>query len=77
MSVIPNIRIGQGFDVHSWAEDPSRPLVLGGVEFPECTGLAGHSDADAIAHAVIDAMLGAAGAGDIGGLFPDTDPQFC
>lgn len=73
---IPNIRIGQGFDVHSWSEDPSRQLVLGGVEFSDTVGLTGHSDADVVAHAVIDAMLGAAGVGDIGGMFPDTDAQF-
>ncbi len=70
----PAIRIGQGFDVHGWSDDPTRPLVLGGVQFSESTGLAGHSDADPVAHAVIDAMLGAAGAGDIGDMFPDTDP---
>ena len=68
-----SFRIGQGFDVHPWSDDPSRKLVLGGVHFPEHPGLAGHSDADAAAHAVTDAILGAAGAGDIGQLFPDTD----
>jgi 2-C-methyl-D-erythritol 2,4-cyclodiphosphate synthase len=71
---VPDIRIGQGFDVHSWSDDPNRPLVLAGVEFTDAPGLVGHSDADAISHAVIDAMLGAVGAGDIGGMFPDTDP---
>jgi len=70
---VPNLRIGQGFDVHGWSDDPTRPLVLAGVEFSESAGLVGHSDADAIAHAVIDAMLGAVGAGDIGQMFPDTD----
>lgn len=69
-----NIRVGQGFDVHRFSDDPSRRLVLGGVHFPGERGLEGHSDADAIAHAVTDALLGAAGLGDIGQLFPDTDP---
>lgn len=67
-------RIGQGFDVHPWSADPERRLVLGGVVFPEARGLVGHSDADVIAHACTDAILGAAGLGDIGTLFPDTDP---
>jgi 2-C-methyl-D-erythritol 2,4-cyclodiphosphate synthase len=70
---LPSIRIGQGFDVHRWSDDPDRQLVLAGVVFTDSTGLAGHSDSDPIAHAVIDAMLGAAGAGDIGSMFPDTD----
>lgn len=70
----PRIRVGQGFDVHPFADDPARPLVLGGVTFPGAVGLAGHSDADVIAHAVTDALLGAAGLGDIGQHFPDTDP---
>ncbi|MCC6434987.1 MAG: 2-C-methyl-D-erythritol 4-phosphate cytidylyltransferase [Acidimicrobiales bacterium] len=69
------MRIGQGFDVHRFSDDPDRPLVLGGVRFDGAAGLAGHSDADAIAHAVTDALLGAAGLGDIGQLFPDTDPD--
>lgn len=68
------IRIGQGFDVHPFSTDPTRPLILGGVVFPGEPGLAGHSDADALAHAVADALLGAAGLGDIGSWFPDTDP---
>ena len=68
------IRIGQGFDIHPWSDDPERNLVLGGVSFPDFPGLAGHSDADAIAHACTDAVLGAVGLGDIGQLFPDTDP---
>lgn len=68
------MRIGQGFDVHPWSDDPNRPLVLGGVTFAEATGLVGHSDADVIAHACTDALLGAAGLGDIGSFFPDTDP---
>jgi 2-C-methyl-D-erythritol 2,4-cyclodiphosphate synthase len=67
------IRVGQGFDVHPFSDDPARPLVLGGVTFPEGPGLAGHSDADVVAHAVTDALLGAAGLGDIGQHFPDTD----
>ena len=70
----PRLRVGQGFDVHPFSDDPGRPLVLGGVAFPGERGLAGHSDADAIAHAVTDALLGAAGLGDIGQHFPDTDP---
>jgi 2-C-methyl-D-erythritol 2,4-cyclodiphosphate synthase len=70
--VIP--RVGTGFDIHPFSADPARRLVLGGVEL-EGPGLSGHSDADAVAHAVADALLGAAGLGDIGGLFPDTDPS--
>ena len=70
----PRLRVGQGFDVHPFSDDPSRPLVLGGVTVPGAQGLAGHSDADVIAHAVTDALLGAAGLGDIGQHFPDTDP---
>jgi 2-C-methyl-D-erythritol 2,4-cyclodiphosphate synthase len=70
------IRVGQGFDVHPFSDDPTRPLVLGGIAFPEARGLAGHSDADVVAHAVTDALLGAAGLGDIGQHFPDTDPAF-
>ena len=69
------IRIGQGFDVHRFADD-ERPLVLAGVTFVGERGLAGHSDADAVAHAVSDALLGAAGLGDIGSHFPDTDPKW-
>ena len=67
-------RIGHGFDVHPWSDDPGRPLVLAGAVFPGTRGLLGHSDADVIAHACTDALLGAAGLGDIGSLFPDTDP---
>jgi 2-C-methyl-D-erythritol 2,4-cyclodiphosphate synthase len=70
----PAIRVGQGFDVHAFSPEPDRPLVLGGVRFEGVPGLAGHSDADVIAHAVTDALLGAAGLGDIGQHFPDTDP---
>ena len=71
-----NVRVGQGFDIHRFSHDPQRPLVLGGVHFPGERGLVGHSDADAVAHAVADALLGAAGLGDIGQHFPDTDPQW-
>lgn len=67
-------RVGQSFDVHARSADPSRTLVLGGVAFPDEPGLCGHSDADVVAHACIDALLGAAGLGDIGQMFPDTDP---
>jgi 2-C-methyl-D-erythritol 2,4-cyclodiphosphate synthase len=66
--------VGQGFDVHPFSDDPDRPFVLGGVAFAGERGLAGHSDADVLAHAVTDALLGAAGLGDIGQRFPDTDP---
>jgi 2-C-methyl-D-erythritol 2,4-cyclodiphosphate synthase len=65
---------GQGFDVHRFCE--GRPLVLGGVKVPYEKGLAGHSDADVLTHAVCDAVLGAIGAGDIGEHFPDTDPAY-
>ena len=68
------MRIGHGYDVHRLVE--GRRLVLGGVEVPHETGLLGHSDADVLVHAVMDALLGAAGLGDIGALFPDTDPAF-
>ncbi|HEY3142403.1 MAG TPA: 2-C-methyl-D-erythritol 2,4-cyclodiphosphate synthase [Acidimicrobiales bacterium] len=73
---LPSIRVGQGFDVHPFSDDPDRPLLLGGVHFPEDRALAGHSDGDVIAHAVTDALLGAAGLGDIGQHFPDTDPTW-
>lgn len=68
------LRIGQGFDVHAFG--PIRPLVLMGVEVPHEVGLAGHSDADVMVHALMDALLGAAGLGDIGQHFPDTDPAY-
>lgn len=71
-----DFRIGQGFDVHRFSDDPSRRLVLAGCEFPDEPGLVGHSDADAIAHACADALLGAAGLGDIGMHFPDSDPEW-
>ena len=67
-------RVGIGYDSHRFVA--GRPLILGGVTIPHRQGLAGHSDADAVAHALTDAILGAAGAGDIGQLFPDTDPQW-
>ena len=67
-------RIGMGFDVHAFGGEG--PLVLGGVIFEGATGLVGHSDADVVAHAVADALLGAAGLGDIGGHFPDTDSRW-
>ena len=69
-------RVGQGFDVHRFSDDPGRRLVLGGVSFDGERGLVGHSDADVIAHACADALLGAAGLGDIGQHFPDTDPRW-
>ncbi len=67
-------RIGQGYDVHALV--PGRRLILGGVDIPFEKGLLGHSDADALLHAVTDALLGAAGLGDIGRHFPDTDPRY-
>ncbi|WP_033534195.1 2-C-methyl-D-erythritol 2,4-cyclodiphosphate synthase [Bordetella trematum] len=67
-------RVGQGFDVHALV--PGRPLIIGGVRIEHSHGLLGHSDADVLLHAVTDAILGAAGLGDIGRHFPDTDPQF-
>ena len=70
----PGFRVGQGFDVHRTSDDPGRVLVLGGVRFDDVPGLEGHSDADVVAHACTDALLGAAGLGDIGQMFPDTDP---
>ncbi len=69
-----DIRIGLGYDLHRLTE--GRRLVLGGVEIPFAKGLLGHSDADVLVHALIDALLGAAGEGDIGGLFPDIDARF-
>ncbi len=72
----PDLRVGQGFDVHRVSDDPDRPMVLGGCLFEGVPGLVGHSDADAIAHAAADALLGAAGLGDIGSHFPDTDPAW-
>lgn len=73
-----DIRVGQGFDIHRFAEEPveGRVLILGGVSFPGERVLVGHSDADVIAHAAGDALLGAAGLGDIGQHYPDTDPAW-
>ena len=68
------IRIGHGYDVHRLV--PGRKLILGGVEIPHTTGLLGHSDADVLTHALMDALLGAAAMGDIGHLFPDSDVQY-
>ena len=68
------MRVGVGYDSHRLVE--GRPLILGGVEVPHERGLAGHSDADVLTHAVIDAILGAIGSGDIGGHFPDTDEEW-
>lgn len=68
------VSVGIGYDSHRFGED--RPLILGGVEVPFERGLIGHSDADVLTHAVIDAVLGAGGLGDIGSLFPDSDPQW-
>jgi 2-C-methyl-D-erythritol 2,4-cyclodiphosphate synthase len=73
-SDLARLRIGEGWDVHQLVA--GRPLVLGGVTVPHSHGLLGHSDADALLHAITDAVLGAAGAGDIGRHFPDTDPAF-
>ena len=70
----PEIRIGHGFDVHAFAEN--RKLIIGGVEIAHGRGLLGHSDADVLLHAICDALLGAAGLGDIGRHFPDTDPAY-
>lgn len=72
------VRVGQGFDIHRFADspEPGRVLVLGGVTFPGERPLVGHSDADAVAHAAADALLGAAGLGDIGQHYPDTDPAW-
>ena len=73
ISAVP-MRVGLGYDVHAFA--PDRKLILGGVEIPHYQGLLGHSDADVLAHAVADALLGAIRGGDIGKLFPDTDPAY-
>lgn len=69
-----NFRIGEGWDVHALVQ--GRPLILGGIQIPHDKGLLGHSDADALLHAITDALFGAAGLGDIGRHFPDTDAQF-
>ena len=70
------MRVGQGFDIHRYSDDPDRSLVLGGVRFEAERGLDGHSDADVVAHACIEALLAAAGLPDIGQLFSDTDPAW-
>ncbi len=72
--VAPQLRVGTGYDVHAFAE--GRPLILGGVAVPYAQGLAGHSDADVLLHAICDALLGGVALGDIGQHFPDTDPQY-
>ena len=69
-----SVRIGQGIDIHRFSDDPHRPLVLGGVVIEGGRGLGGHSDADAVCHALADAVLGAVNLGDLGQHFPDTDP---
>ena len=74
MKKAPPYRIGQGYDCHALV--PGRPLIIGGVKIPHRLGLLGHSDADVLIHAIIDALLGAAALGDIGRLFPDTDPKY-
>ena len=74
MNEAPLLRIGEGWDVHALV--PGRKLVIGGVEIPFALGLLGHSDADVLLHAITDALLGAAGLGDIGRHFPDTDARF-
>jgi 2-C-methyl-D-erythritol 2,4-cyclodiphosphate synthase len=73
-SSVPPFRIGQGYDCHALV--PGRPLIIGGVTIPHRSGLLGHSDADVLLHAIMDALLGAAGLGDIGRHFPDTDPEY-
>lgn len=72
--MLPPFRIGQGYDCHALVA--GRPLIIGGVTIPHKTGLLGHSDADVLLHAIIDALLGAAGLGDIGRHFPDTDARY-
>jgi len=71
---VSDLRVGLGIDLHAW--DPDRPLILGGVRFDHEPGLAGHSDGDVVCHALADALLGAAGLGDVGQYFSDSDPAF-
>jgi 2-C-methyl-D-erythritol 2,4-cyclodiphosphate synthase len=73
-SPVPTVRVGQGWDTHALV--PGRKLIIGGVDIDHTVGLLGHSDADVLLHAIIDALLGAAGLGDIGTHFPDTNEQF-
>ena len=73
-SSLPPYRVGQGYDCHALV--PGRPLIIGGVTIPYHLGLLGHSDADLLLHAITDALLGAAGLGDIGKHFPDTDVRY-
>ncbi|MBA2386081.1 MAG: 2-C-methyl-D-erythritol 2,4-cyclodiphosphate synthase [Acidimicrobiia bacterium] len=70
------MRVGHGFDVHQFSGDPGRPLMLGGCEFEGEPGLVGHSDADAVSHAIAEALLGAGGLGDLGEHYPDTDERW-
>ena len=72
--MIPDIKVGHGYDVHRL--DAGRKLIIGGVDIPYEYGLLGHSDADVLVHAVLDALIGAMGLGDIGKHFPDTDPAY-
>ena len=74
LNLLRALRVGQGMDVHAFAE--GRKLIIGGVDIPHTRGLDGHSDADVLTHAVMDALLGAARAGDIGKLFPPDDPAY-
>jgi 2-C-methyl-D-erythritol 2,4-cyclodiphosphate synthase len=74
MPIMPSLRIGEGWDTHALVT--GRPLILGGITIPHSHGLLGHSDADALLHAITDALFGAAGLGDIGRHFPDTDAAF-
>lgn len=74
MSFLPPFKVGQGYDCHALVE--GRPLIIGGISIPHKTGLLGHSDADVLLHAITDALFGAAGLGDIGRHFPDTDARF-
>jgi 2-C-methyl-D-erythritol 2,4-cyclodiphosphate synthase len=77
-AAVPALRVGQGVDVHPFSDDPARPLVLGGLVIAgdRVRGLAGHSDADAVSHAIADAVLGAAGLGDLGRHMPDTEARW-
>ncbi len=70
------MRVGQGVDVHAFSDDPDRPLVLGGLLLPGEQGLSGHSDADVVLHAVVDALLGAAALGDLGTVFGTDEPRY-